>query len=421
LEHSLKTDHSKKERSSIFIGHENYRWFVVLLTWSAHFVYYIIYSSIGVMGPVLKTDMGLSNTQFGFLCGAIGVGTTLSQIPAGMLCDRMGVRWLMVTAFFFIAALSFMFSFSSGFFFPALVLLMLGVAVGSSQIAAAKAVLDWFPFAGRATAMGFKQTGINIGGIVGSIVLPLLLVVYGWHILYKAMGGLAFLFGFAFWLLYRDALNTRSDNSHEQGGIRGSLSVLKDTHFLLVTLAGVFLLIAQFAFSSYLVLYLNQEIYRSLKISGVILALSFAVGAIGRVGWGIVSDYLIKSREATLSIVAALGASSMVVLALVTSSTPLWVLYVLAIFLGITVMGWFGIWLALVGELARGKSTGLGLGLSLFFANLGLLFGPPLFGILTDATGSFSIAWLFLAFCMGISSLFMMAGAKGAVIHTAER
>jgi MFS family permease len=74
--------------------------------------------------------------------------------------------------------------------FPTFVLLVLGLTVGYSQIAATKAVLDWFPFAGRATAMGIRQTGINIGGIVGSLVLPILLSLYGWHLLFKWMGGL---------------------------------------------------------------------------------------------------------------------------------------------------------------------------------------------------------------------------------------
>jgi ACS family hexuronate transporter-like MFS transporter len=394
-----------------------YRWFVVILTWAAHFIYYIIYSSIGIMGPVLKIDMNLSNTQFGILCGAIGVGTTLAQIPAGIWCDRLGVRSVMAVAFFFMAILSFIFSLGSGFVLSAFVLLGIGLVVGCSQIAAAKAVMDWFPYAGRATAMGIKQTGINIGGIVGSVVLPMLLGLYGWHLLFKAMGGLAFLFGFCFWLFFRDILNARNDFAGQTNGLglRNALFSLKDTHFLCVTAAGVFLLIVQFAFSSYLMLYLNQGIHHTLKVSGFVLALSFAIGAIGRVGWGVVSDYIIKSREATLAIVALLGTASIVALALITPSTPKWFLYLLAIFLGVTVMGWFGIWLALVGELSQGKSTGLGLGVSLFFANIGLFLGPPLFGILTDIFKSFSVAWFFIAFCMGIASLLMLVGKRASV------
>jgi ACS family hexuronate transporter-like MFS transporter len=319
---------------------------------------------------------------------------------------------VLTVAFVFVAISSFMFSLSTGFAFPALVLLLLGLAVGTSQIAAAKAVIDWFPFAGRATAMGIKQTGINIGGIVGALVLPLLLGLYGWHLLFKSMGGLALLFGFFFWLLYRDALSTRNDTVDRASGLKYALASLKEIHFLLVTVAGIFLLIVQFAFSSYLVLYLNQEIHHSLKVSGFILALSFAVGAVGRVGWGVLSDYLFKDREVALAIISILGAASIVTLAIITPSTPLWFLYLLAIFLGITVMGWMGIWIALVGELSQGKSTGLGLGLSLFFANLGLLLGPPFFGILTDVFRSFSVAWFFLAFCMGVVSLLMFAGIR---------
>lgn len=397
---------------TIFSGHEHYRWFVVFLTWCAHFVYYVIYSSVGIMGPVLKTDLHLSNTQFGILCGAIGVGTTLSQIPAGMWCDKQGVRSVMTSAFIFIALLSFLFSLSTGFVLAGVVLFFLGVAVGCSQIAAAKAVLDWFPFAGRATAMGLKQTGINVGGMVGSVVLPLLLALYTWSLLFKAMGGFALLFSLGFWFLYRDVGNTQKNTFQMRGSLGNSFSSLRNASFIFVTLAGVFLLVAQFAFSSYLMLYLNQALHHSMKASGIVLALVFAVGAVGRVGWGIISDYLIKSRGRTLAIVAALGAISIIVLAVVTPSIPLWVLYVLALFVGITVMGWQGIWFALVGELSRGKATGAGLGLALFFGNLGVLFGPPLFGLLTDISGSFSVAWFFLAFCMGFSSFLMFVEAK---------
>jgi sugar phosphate permease len=372
------------------------------------------------MGPVLKTDLHLSNTQFGILCGTIGVGTTLSQIPAGMWCDKQGVRSVMTGAFVFIALLSFLFSMSAGFVLAGIVLLFLGIAVGCSQIAAAKAVLDWFPFEGRATAMGLKQTGINIGGMIGSVVLPLLLALYAWSLLFKAMGGLALLFGFAFWFFYSDATNMQKNISQTRGNLGNSFSSLKNTNFIFVTLAGVFLLVAQFAFSSYLMLYLNQVIHRSMKASGIVLALAFAVGAVGRVGWGIMSDYLIKSRERTLAIVAALGAVSIIVLAIVTPSIPLWVLYVLALFVGITVMGWQGIWFALVGELSRGKATGAGLGLALFFGNLGVLFGPPLFGLLTDISGSFSVAWFFLALCMGLSSFLMLAQTKISGAHRTE-
>jgi MFS family permease len=103
------------------------------------------------------------------------------------------------------------------------------------------------------------------------------------------------------------------------------------------------------------------------------------------------------------------------VLGFLTPSTPAWLLYLLSIFFGITLRGWMGIWMTLVGELSRGKSTGLGMGLSFFFANLGLLFGPPLFGFLTDFYHSFFLPWIFLAFCMAMVAFLMLVNAGAAV------
>jgi sugar phosphate permease len=395
-----------------FFRSERYRWAAVFLMWLAHLIYFFIYSSVGILGPVLKGELGLNNTQFGILCGTIGVGTTAAQIPGGMWCDRLGVRKVMTLAFFLMAICSFTFSLSGSFAFSCFVLLFLGIAVGCSQIAAAKAIIDWFPFTGRATAMGIKQTGVNAGGIAGSLALPFLLGLYDWHLLFKSMSILAFFFALFFSFLYRDTRNTGNDPSALQISFREALHSLKQTHFLLLTIAGVFLIVAQFSFSSYLVLYLNQSLHYSLEVSGIILALSFAVGAIARVGWGLSSDYLFRSREIALVFIGAFGAGACIVLGFLTPSTPAWVLYLLSIFFGITLMGWMGIWMTLVGEISRGKSTGLGMGLSFFFANLGLLFGPPLFGFLTDFFHSFFLSWILLAFCMTMVAFLMLVNAR---------
>ena len=70
-------------------------WFVVLLLWVAHVIYFFITSSLGVLGPVLKKDLALSNSELGFLNSAIAIGTTVFQIPGGLYCDRYGVRKMM--------------------------------------------------------------------------------------------------------------------------------------------------------------------------------------------------------------------------------------------------------------------------------------------------------------------------------------
>jgi MFS transporter, ACS family, hexuronate transporter len=398
-----------------FIAPESYRWFAVFLIWLAHLIYFSIYSSVGVLGPLLKGELGLNNTQFGILCGTIGIGTTAIQVPGGIWCDRLGVRVIMSLAFVLISVCTFFFSLSWVFSLSCLVLLFLGLAVGCSQIAAVKAIIDWFPLRGRATAMGIKQTGVNAGGVAGSLALPFLLGFYDWRVLFQSMSALAFLFALFFLFLYRNTPHSITRSSTGAVLYREALRPFGQIRFLLVTAVGVLLMVVQFSYIAYLVLYLNQSLHYSLGLSGILLASSFAVGAAARVGWGLATDYLFKNREVTLILIGVLGAAACIVLSLLSPATPVWVLYLLSVLSGISLLGWNGVWITLAGEISREASAGLYIGLSFFFANLGLLFGPPLFGFLTDFFHSYFLPWLFLAFCMGMVSLVLLLGGRRSI------
>ena len=383
-----------------------YRWFVVAVMWAVHFIYFSTYSSVGALGPLLKQDLALSNTQFGMLCGAIGVGTTSAQLPGGIWADRIGVRNVIALSFLGIGVTAFVFSVTGGLAFGCLMLFALGLAVGCSQIAGTKSIVDWFPSDGRATAMGIKQTGVNAGGTLASLLLPLATGLFGWRFLYKGMGISVCLAAVLFFALYRDPQRSEKESAPMIASFRTGLLALRNRRFLLITIIGLFLIVVQFSFSSYLVLYLSQHLHLPLAFAGSILAVSFAAGAAGRIGWGIVGDYLFKSREVSMVVLGILGVLVCITLAFLSSSTPVWFLYVLAVMAGLTMLGWNGIWLSLVGDAAMAYSTGFAIGLCFLFANLGLFLGPPLFGLLSDLFHSFALSWLLLAFCLaGISTV----------------
>lgn len=65
-------------------SHALYSWFVVLLLWISHAIYFFIYSSLGVLGPLVKEEMTLSNTRFGLLFSFLFIGSLMIQIPAGI-------------------------------------------------------------------------------------------------------------------------------------------------------------------------------------------------------------------------------------------------------------------------------------------------------------------------------------------------
>ena len=176
----------------------------------------------------------------------------------------------MTTAFFLMAPSAFIFSLSTGFVISCIVLFSLGLAVGCMQIAAVKAIIDWFPFSGRATAMGIKQTGVNAGGVAGSLALPLILGIYGWHVIFWGMSVLAFLFALCSLVLYRNTVDRRGGDvlrSYQPVRLKEVILSLKEVHYVVVTVAGLFLIAVQFSFASYVVLYLNRSLRLSLELS----------------------------------------------------------------------------------------------------------------------------------------------------------
>jgi MFS transporter, ACS family, aldohexuronate transporter len=379
-------------------------WFVVLLLWVAHVIYFFITSSLGVLGPVLKKDLALSNSELGFLNSAIAIGTNFVQIPGGLYCDRYGVRKMMSLGFLLMGTFFFIFSFSSSFLLASGLLFLMGLGVGCSQVSAAKAVMDWFPFKGRATAMGVKQTGVNVGGVLSSFLFPLFILLYPWSLVTKWASLVALAFAFLFYFFYRNSPHVQTRFSTKVY-FKDILTYLKNPDFLLITLSGIFLLVVQFSFSTYVVLYLNQTLDYSIEQSGVLLALSFGTGAFARVGWSLGSDYVLRNRESVLILIGGLGASVFVVLSLITRSSPAWLIYFLSALFGVTGMGWNAIWITLVGERSLKESAGMGIGLSFFIANFGIILGPPFFGFLVDLFDSFLWSWLFLAFCMMMVSI----------------
>ncbi|MFC1974519.1 MFS transporter [Chloroflexota bacterium] len=141
-----------------------YRWVILGVCWLAYVVAFMQRLSIGPLAPFLKEDLGLTSAQVGFLVSAAGFGYMLTLVPAGWLVDRIGARWLLLTGEvfggIFVASMFMVTTLTQG-----LVLMVLaGMGMGCLMPSTTKAILDWFPVKERATAMGVKQTAVNMGG-----------------------------------------------------------------------------------------------------------------------------------------------------------------------------------------------------------------------------------------------------------------
>ncbi len=124
------------------------------------------------------------------------------------------------------------------------------------------------------------------------------------------------------------------------------------------------------------------------------LALAEGGGVVGRIGWGVVSDTLFGGRrKVVMGIIGALAAASSLGLALAGPETPRLALLAILAVAGVSAVGWNGINMTFVAELAGRQSSATAAGLNLTASYLGIMVGPPLFGLLVDATGSYTTAF----------------------------
>jgi sugar phosphate permease len=302
-----------------------------------------------------------------------------------------------------------------------LLLVCLGAGIGANQTPGSKAIITWFPMKGRATGMGIKQTGINMGGILASFLLPALALRFDTWRYPCALAGLAAIFtALLIFFVYRDPAQGAKVMGQGASGLRAaSLLLLKNRDFLLVCGSGIFLMATQFAFATYFILYASSELSFPLHKCGVLLGLAFLSGALGRIGWSMLSDYLFMGkRNSLLVIVGVAGALTCVGLVALKGAGSSFLVYLSAIAFGLTGLGWNALYLTRVGELPGRDLAGIATGMAFVVSNIGAILGPPVFGYLVDVTGSYAVPWLFLGFCMAM--VVLLSKLQGEERLTAE-
>jgi len=373
------------------------RWAVLVLVTLAHALGALAVLSVAPLSPFLLDALHLSRAQVGLLLPAVYLGGVLMSLPAGWLTDRLGVRVTLgvgqavIGVLVLVAALAG----SLGTLLACLVLAGFGFSVLNP--ATGKAVLEWFPPHGRGLAMGIKQTGLTLGGLVGALALPPLALGAGWRSALAAGGALALVSAAVTLVAYRTPA-ARSPAAPAPWPRLGELRVfLRRPGVIVVFLSGLALSVAQSSVLAHLAIYARETFALSPVAAGQMLALAQAGGTASRLAWGAISDRSFGGRRRPGVVVNALiGAGAYALLSL-GDRLPAAGLVPLALVAGVGAFGWVGLYFALVAEIGGARYAGLLTGVAVAFAWSGVLVGPPVFGLLVDRTGSYAWPWLGLA------------------------
>jgi MFS family permease len=370
---------------------------VLAILWVAYIVVFLNRLGVGPLGAFFKEDLHLTSAQVGFVMSSAALGFLLTQIPVGWLADRTGARWAIIAGELIAAA-----SMIAVFFAPTyswLLVLVFGTGAGCGFLApsTAQAVMQWFPQSERATVMGVKQTAVNLGGIVGALTLPTIAQVLGWRAGFAIIGHTAVLAA-----LLSIAWYPRSDEpSLRSAPARAAAvplrEVLRNRQIWCVAMGAFFLNWVEIAMIGHFVLYATKELALPVVAAGGLLAVAEVAGAVARPVSGIVSDRLLGGRrKAIFMFFGATAAVTCLALGLAGPRLgPL--LYPCVFMLGIGAIGFGGVYLTLLSELGGRGGAAKAAGLGSTIAVGGSILGPPAFGHIVDASGSYEMAWLSLA------------------------
>lgn len=253
-----------------------------------------------------------------------------------------------------------------------------------------------------AQLMGFvfsiKQTGVPLGGALAGILLPLFVVWWGWRGATWAVTVGCVLCAIVIQPCrrYFDGDRNASTPIRINSVLKPLQAVLASPALRRLALCTSFFSVMQLCLTTYLVTYLTTVHGITLTAAGLIMFGVQVAGMAGRLLWGVVADYWGSPNRVLAILALAMGVCSLLV-AVMGVSWPVWLVTAICIAFGATAIGWNGVYLAEVARLAPEGQAGFLTGGTLFFTYLGVVLGPPIFGMIVEATESFAVAYGLLA------------------------
>jgi len=281
---------------------------------------------------------------------------------------------------------------------------LIGLGYGLTNPAASQVLALLAPAAARNRVFAVKQTGVPIGGALAGLVLPSLALAFGWQaaVLGVAAVLLAAAAGCGVFRRHWDA--ARDPGYPLRAGSGGGLAALR-TRPGLAGLAACSALYSgfQLALGAYTVAMLVEEFGWSPVSAGLAAALCQAVGALARLGWGVVADWWRDGMRtlAAIGVVTAAG-GLLLPLALPWPDAAVLGLFML---LGLSAAGWNGVLMAESARMAAPGKVGDAAGGVLAVAFAGVVVGPSLFGGVVAAVGSYAAAFGLMALMPAVGAV----------------
>ena len=276
--------------------------------------------------PLLHAERGMSLAEAGVLAAAPTLGMVLTLIAWGWLADRVGER-IVIAGGLALTALAAAGAIAADGLIPSLgygplgiLLLLGGAASASTNSASGRIVVGWFPKDRRGLAMGIRQMSQPLGVTAAAVTVPSVAAASGISaallISLVATGVLAV----ACTVGLRNPPRTvvpkpvSTETTPNPVAVRPRNPYRGDGFLWRIHAVSILLVVPQFTLTTFALVWLVADQGWNALAAGVLVGVAQFVGAIGRIGVGVLSDR-VGSRVRPLRWVAVSAVVVMLLLA----------------------------------------------------------------------------------------------------------
>ncbi len=375
-------------------------WVVALSAALATFSVFGVAYSFGAFFPQISDEFGVgaSLTSLFFSLTTFAY-FTLGSVT-GRLADRFGPRPVLLVGTVAMFAGLWLTSLADDLWIAyATYGIGAGIGVACAYVPMVAVVGGWFERR-RVAAMGVAVAGIGVGTLVGSPAADWLIDAYGWRNSYRILAVAAAA------LMALAALGARRAPGHVEPGELPSLSVLlsgRGAVFVSIYLSMLLLSASLFMPFVYL-----PDYVAGIGRSGGALLVGIIGGAsvVGRLGLGALGTVVPLMRLYQASFLT-MALSFLLWLA---ASWNVWLLLAFAILMGLSYGGFIALSPAVAAALFGPLGLGSVLGTLYTAAGVGAMIGPPMLGLLVDASGYSTT--IVIAMCLGMAAVPLLVAAE---------
>lgn len=158
-----------------------YRWWIMSFIFIIYTVCNADRANIGFALPYIRKEFNMNNTEAGALISLFFIGYAFTQIPAGFLTTKFGIRKMFSGGMLLTSIFTGMMGIVDSTIHLKILRLMMGVAEAPVVIGCTATINNWFPPKEKGTATGIFLAGSKVGPLIVPTLCAWIILKFGWR------------------------------------------------------------------------------------------------------------------------------------------------------------------------------------------------------------------------------------------------